>query len=70
MDSDPAIFVSDLQDVNKKLFFISKYFCFLLFEGNSLDIFCTKNHYTTVVEMSVGLKECFQFNALAIFAKN
>jgi hypothetical protein len=28
MDPDPAIFVSDLQDVNKKLFFF-----LLLFEG-------------------------------------
>jgi hypothetical protein len=27
-DPDPAIFVSDLQDINKKIFF-----CFLLFEG-------------------------------------
>jgi hypothetical protein len=32
-DPDPAtgIFVSDLQDVNKKVFF-SKFFCLLLFE--------------------------------------
>ncbi len=29
---DPAIFVIDLQDANKKLFF-SKFFCLLLFEG-------------------------------------
>jgi hypothetical protein len=31
-DADPAIFVSDLQDENKKIFF-SKFFCLLLFEG-------------------------------------
>ncbi len=31
-DPDPAIFVIDLQDVNKKLFFF-KLLCFLLFEG-------------------------------------
>ncbi len=31
MDPDPAIFVSDLQDVNNKLF--SKFLCLLLFEG-------------------------------------
>ncbi len=32
MDPDPAIFVIDLQDANKKLIF-SKFFCLLLFEG-------------------------------------
>ncbi len=31
-DPDPAIFVIDLQDANKKLFF-KKFFCLLLFEG-------------------------------------
>jgi hypothetical protein len=30
MDPDPAIFVIDLQDANKKQFF---FFCLLLFEG-------------------------------------
>jgi hypothetical protein len=29
---DPVLFVSDLQDANKKLFF-PKFFCLLLFEG-------------------------------------
>jgi hypothetical protein len=32
MDPDPAIFVIDLQDANKKLF-IFNFFCLLLFEG-------------------------------------
>jgi hypothetical protein len=32
MDPDPAIFVLDLQEANKKLFF-NKFFCLLLFEG-------------------------------------
>jgi hypothetical protein len=32
-DPDPAIFVSDLQNVNKKLLFVSKFFFLLLFEG-------------------------------------
>jgi hypothetical protein len=32
MDPVTAIFVSDPQDVNKKLFF-KKFFCLLLFEG-------------------------------------
>jgi hypothetical protein len=36
-DSDPAIFVSDLQDVNKKLFF-----CLLLFEGTFTSFFKDK----------------------------
>ncbi len=31
-DPDPALFVSDLQDINK-FFFSSKFFCLLLFEG-------------------------------------
>ncbi len=30
MDPDPPIFVTDLQDANKKLFFFSKFFCLLL----------------------------------------
>jgi hypothetical protein len=43
-DADPAIFVSDLQNVNKKLFS----FCLLLFEGtghSSTEIFhpCWEN---------------------------
>jgi hypothetical protein len=33
MDPDPAIFVIDLQDANKKLIFNKKFFCLLLFEG-------------------------------------
>jgi hypothetical protein len=31
------IFVSDLQDVNKKLFFFVKFFCLLLFEGKKIE---------------------------------
>jgi hypothetical protein len=33
MDPDPAIFVIDLQDANKKLIFLNNLFCLLLFEG-------------------------------------
>jgi hypothetical protein len=33
MDPDPATFVIDLQDANKKLILINKFFCLLLFEG-------------------------------------
>ncbi len=38
---DPTIFVLDLQDANKKLFF-SKFFCFLLFEGTFKSFFYDK----------------------------
>ena len=33
MDPDLAIFVTDLQDANKKLIFLKEFFCLLLFEG-------------------------------------
>ncbi len=31
--TDPAIFVIDLQEANKKLIFLKKFSCVLLFEG-------------------------------------
>ncbi len=43
-DPDPAIFVNDLQDVNKKLLFFSKYFCLLLFESTFHHFSKTKSH--------------------------
>jgi hypothetical protein len=30
---DPSIFIIDLQDVNQKIIFLTKFFCILLFEG-------------------------------------
>jgi hypothetical protein len=33
MDPDPAIFIIDLQEAIKKLIFLKKFFCILLFEG-------------------------------------
>jgi hypothetical protein len=33
MDPDPAFFVIELQDANKKKFLFQLFFCFLLFEG-------------------------------------
>jgi hypothetical protein len=33
MDPDPCIFIIDLQDANKKLILIRKFFCILLLEG-------------------------------------
>jgi hypothetical protein len=32
-DPDPSIFIIDLQDANKKLILLKKFFCILLFEG-------------------------------------
>jgi hypothetical protein len=32
MDTDPAFFVIDLQDANKKKFFFKHFFCLLLFD--------------------------------------
>jgi hypothetical protein len=38
-DPEPAIFVIDLQDVNKKLNFFEKFSCLLLFEGTITSFF-------------------------------
>jgi hypothetical protein len=38
-DPDPAIFVIDLQDVNKKLIFENNFFCLLLFEATFTSFF-------------------------------
>jgi hypothetical protein len=38
-DSDPSIFIIDLQDANKKLIFLEKFSCILLFEGTSPSFF-------------------------------
>jgi hypothetical protein len=41
-DSDPAIFVIDFQDANKKLIFCKKIFCLLLFECTFTSFFKEK----------------------------
>jgi hypothetical protein len=41
-DSDPAIFVIDLQDASKKLIFKHNFFCLLLFEGTFTLFFMDK----------------------------
>jgi hypothetical protein len=41
-DPDPLIFVRDLYEVNKKLFFFSKLFCLLLVEGTFTSFFKDK----------------------------
>jgi hypothetical protein len=33
VDPDPPIFITDLQEANKKQFFLKKFFFILLFEG-------------------------------------
>jgi hypothetical protein len=40
LDLDPAVFVIDLQDANKKQF--KKFFCLLLFEGTFTSFFKDK----------------------------
>ena len=41
-DLDPAIFVIDFQDANKKLIFLKKFSCLLLFEGTFTSFFKDK----------------------------
>jgi hypothetical protein len=43
-DPDPAIFVIDLQEANKILFFLMKFFCLLLFEGTFTSFFKDKKN--------------------------
>jgi hypothetical protein len=54
-DPDPAIFVIDLQDANKKIIFLKKFFCFLLFEGIFTsffkDIKSRKSHKTVGIKV-------------------
>jgi hypothetical protein len=39
MDPDPSLFIIDLQDANKKLILLTKFFCILLFEGTFTSFF-------------------------------
>jgi hypothetical protein len=58
MDTDPAIFVIDLQDANKKIFF-SKFFCLFLFEGTFRSFF--KNKKSKRSHKAAGVKVCLLF---------
>jgi hypothetical protein len=53
---DPAIFISDLQDANKKLIFVEKFFCILLFEGIFTSFFIDekskRSHKTRRIKVS------------------
>jgi hypothetical protein len=42
LDPDPAIFVTDLQDANKKIILVTNFFCRLLFEGTFTSFFKEK----------------------------
>jgi hypothetical protein len=42
MDPDPAIFVIDVQDDSKKLFFSNMFFCLLLFKSTITSFFKDK----------------------------
>jgi hypothetical protein len=42
MDPDPAIFVIELQDASKKLIFLHKFFCLILFDGTFTSFFKDK----------------------------
>ncbi len=41
-DPNPSIFIIDLQDANKKLYFEKKFFCMVLFEGTFISFFKDK----------------------------
>jgi hypothetical protein len=41
-DADPSIFIIDLHDANKKLIFLKKFSCILLFEGTFTSFFKDK----------------------------
>ncbi len=51
-DPDPAIFGSDLQDVNK--FLVSKLFCILLFEGTFTSFFKDKDSYRSYKTVGIN----------------
>jgi hypothetical protein len=48
LDPNPAIFIIDLQDANKKLILLKKFFCLLLFEGTFFIDKKSKRRYKTV----------------------
>jgi hypothetical protein len=68
MDPDPAIFVIDLLDANKKLIFFTNFFCLLLFEGRFTSFFkdkkIQKSHKT--VRVKVFLLFLFDYRGIRI----
>jgi hypothetical protein len=73
-DADPAIFVSDLQDVKKKIYmyftvflffyflflklFVAKFFCLLLFECKITSFFKEKK---VILKSQNSSNQCFSF---------
>jgi len=51
---DPAIFIIDLQEANKKLIFLIQFFCLLLFEGTFTSFFKDKKSKRS--HKTVGIK--------------
>ncbi len=47
LDSDPALFVSGFQDVNKNKFF-KVFFCFLIFDGTFTLVFKDKSRTVVI----------------------
>jgi hypothetical protein len=58
LDPDPAIFVNDLQDA-KKNYFVSKFFCLILFEGTFTSFFKDKKSQRS--HKTVGIKVFLYF---------
>jgi hypothetical protein len=59
VDPDPAIFIIDLQEANKKLIFVMKFFRLLLFKGTSTSIFKDKkskrSHKTVRIKVFLSI---------------
>jgi hypothetical protein len=53
LDPDPAIFVLDLQNAIKKLSFLPKFFCLLLFEGT----FTHLHHFSKIKSQKEVIKQ-------------
>jgi hypothetical protein len=60
LDPDPAIFVINLQNANKKLIF-KQFFCVLLFEGTFTSFFKDKKSKRS--HKTVGINVCLSFFA-------
>jgi hypothetical protein len=54
VDLDPAIFVIELQDANKKLIFLKQFFCLQFFEGTFTSF--VKDKKSTKGHKAVGTK--------------
>jgi hypothetical protein len=59
LDSDPAIFVIDLQGAWKKISFVHIFFCFLLFEATSTSFFMEKKSKKSHISRNQGFSLYF-----------